>query len=398
MVVPAEMKKPLFSVAALFLFFGINIGSWASRLVDIKLQHQLNDSQLSMLLLACGIGAVSALPLTLFLLKRFGARQAALLSGSAIIILLFCLSLSTHFYLSLFIMLLEGVSCAVFNTAINAIGGEFEKQLKHKIMTRLHAIFSLGAFFAALFSSGILLLTTDLWPHFLTVSIILASLLWLISPHLPEHNPVTKQDHNPKQQGTVLKTSAVLGLTIFFGTVVEGSLLDWSAIYLTDVIGASLVLAPSGVMVVSVTMVIARLYADSLRDKYSNIQLIGVGGLVSSISLVVGVTLGGLVVTWVTLAVVGLSIAAVSPCVYAIAVSKGSTNLSLVSTFGSAGSLLGPPMIGFISHQSSLVMGMYFVASCALIISILTLVLNAIGSTENENKFSSTTVDEVSIS
>ena len=378
-------KHLILSMAAMFMFFGFNIGSWVSRLVDIKGVLLLSDSELSTLLLASGLGAVTAFPLVIMLMKRLGAKKTLLITSLCASLLLIALSLSSNYHLSLFIMYCEGILCATINTAINALANQLEQQLKQKIIARLHASFSLGVFLAALFSSGMLLVTDLLSLHFMLAALIMAITLLCCYRYLPGEHPVLNhktedvQTHTTQAESThsqnVVKVTLLLGITLFFSTLVEGAMLDWSSIYLTDVIGVDKIYSPSGVAVFSLMMVLARLYADNWRNKYSDLRLIALGSVICASSLLLGITVGSLTATWLMFAATGLSIAAICPCIYAIAATHGTTNLSLMATFGSVGTLLGPPIIGFIADSRGLVSSFYFIATCCLVITLFVALL-----------------------
>ena len=61
-----------------------------------------------------------------------------------------------------------------------------------------------------------------------------------------------------------------MGCAMAFGTVTEGAMNDWSALYMKDVAKASAELAPMGIAVVSGMMVLARLFADGWRSRWGD--------------------------------------------------------------------------------------------------------------------------------
>ncbi|BFO16254.1 hypothetical protein SHKM778_26420 [Streptomyces sp. KM77-8] len=98
-----------------------------------------------------------------------------------------------------------------------------------------------------------------------------------------------------------------------FGTVVEGAMNDWSALYLTEETGASGRLAPLGIAVVSVMMVLARLLGDGWRNRWGDPVMVRVGSTMAGTGLALALLAGG---TWPALigfACVGLGMATVTP-------------------------------------------------------------------------------------
>lgn len=380
MVKPSHSRQPSWlavTMPALCLFFalGLNIGSWASRLADLKIAMSITDMDLGFFLLATSLGAISAFPLTIWLLHHVGARKMALLLGSIAACLLPLIMSNTFYHLGLVLMFIEGICCAGLNAAINTYGSDIERKHDIKCMSRLHAVFSLGLAAAALISMGLIrFVSFELIVH---GAVIFLSLLTLFSVAYRTSEQCSTSDSEDKQPEPKLinKTTLVLGTIVLSATIIEGSMNDWSAIYLKDVIEVSTSLAPSGVLVFSAAMFIGRLFADNLRSQYNDAILIAFAGLIVSFSLATGVWLSGLYASWGSFAIVGLTVSLVSPIIYASAAAIGPGCLSLISTCGSIGGLAGPPAIGFIAMHFGLSSGMYFVAASGLVIGIAALKL-----------------------
>jgi MFS family permease len=145
---------------------------------------------------------------------------------------------------------------------------------------------------------------------------------------------------------------------------------DWSALYLKDVAGAPAALAPMGIAVVSVMMVLARLFADGWRERWGDGRVVRAGSAVAAAGLALALLSGGVVPALLGFACVGLGIAAVTPCVYVAAAARGSDALTLVAAMGTTGLLAGPPVIGFVANASGLVWGLAAVSASAAVVSL----------------------------
>jgi MFS family permease len=155
-----------------------------------------------------------------------------------------------------------------------------------------------------------------------------------------------------------------------FGTVTEGAVNDWSALYMKDVVRASAELVPLGIAVVSGMMVLARLFADGWRSRWGDRRVVVLGSALAGVGLALALLSGGVVPALIGFACVGLGIAAVTPCVYVAAASQGPDALTLVAAMGTTGLLVGPPVIGLIANAGSLVWGLGAVAASALVVSL----------------------------
>ncbi|MFE7470085.1 MFS transporter, partial [Streptomyces sp. NPDC057575] len=161
-----------------------------------------------------------------------------------------------------------------------------------------------------------------------------------------------------------------MGCAMVFGTVTEGAMNDWSALYMKDVVDAASELAPMGIAVVSVMMVLARIFADGWRSRWGDGRIVRVGSVVAGAGLALALAAGGVVPTLIGFACVGLGVAAVTPCIYVAAAAQGTDALALVAAMGTTGLLAGPALIGFIASASSLVWGMGAVAASAILVSL----------------------------
>ncbi len=371
-----SLRRSQLAVASLFLVLGFNFGTWASRIPALKMQLGLSAAEVGILLLASGLGAVFSFPVTATLLHKLGSRKLCILAGSLIPLILILLALAPNFPMAMAVMALEGVAVACLNVAMNSQGVEVELAGKQAIMSRLHAVFSLGGLLAALFASALTMYTDSLVVHFVAA----AAILWLgvvyAIPGLLHEKIKEVGGGNGKRFVIPTGVALWLGLIALCGTVVEGSMSDWSALYLKDVVGASAQIAPLGIACVSGTMLIARWFGDGWRMRFGAERMLTVGGVLAGGGLALALLLGGLVPTLLGFALVGLGVAAVSPCVYAAAAKHGAVALAAVTTMGSIGALMGPPVIGFIAHASSLAWGMAVIALAAALISVCTKKVN----------------------
>ncbi|WP_043647927.1 MFS transporter [Chitinilyticum litopenaei] len=359
------------AVALLFFCLGLNYGTWAARIPALKTQLAINDAEVGFFLLASGLGAVFSFPFVAWLLQRFGTRVACLLAAFLLPVILLGLAVVESYPLAMAIMLLEGVLASCLNVAMNTQGVEVEQASGKMIMSRLHAIFSLGLFSGALLAYGLVqYLTPVLLWHFATAALLIVLGAAYAAPRLLPM-PASTGTSGGKRFVLPAGVALLFGLLAFCGTIVEGSMNDWSALYLKDITGATEQLATLGLALFAATMLVSRWFGDGWRQRFGARQLLIGGGLLAGCGLLLGVLQGGFVAGLLAFTLMGIGMAAVSPCVYQGAAKHGPITLAAVTTMGSIGALLGPPLIGFVAHASSLAWGMALVALMALLITVL---------------------------
>ncbi|MFJ8432205.1 MFS transporter [Kitasatospora sp. NPDC094019] len=378
------------AIAALFCFLGFQYATWVSRLPALKTRFELSDGHIGLLLMASGIGAAASFPLVATMMKRYGSRTLATVSAIVLGLVLAGFTLAPNFPVLLLVAALDGVAVGFLNVAMNAQGAALEVRFRRTAMSRLHATFSAGLGLAALLASGVNIVTTTLSAHFAIAAAVLALLLLLARTGMltdepqpaaadepvagAEARPDAGPDAEaaPKRRGIPLPSRITIwmGVAMVFGTITEGAMNDWSALYLKNVVHASPQLAPLGIAVISVMMVVARLFADGWRTRFGDGPIVRVGSTVAGLGLALALLVGGVVPALIGFACVGLGIAAVTPCVYVAAARQGSDALALVAATGTTGLLAGPAVIGFVANATGLAWGMGVVAVSALVVAL----------------------------
>jgi MFS family permease len=365
----ASRRRSQLAVASLFGALGFSYGTWTSRLPAIKANLSLSTSQVSVVLLCAALGAVFSFPVTAAALHRLGSRGASLLSGGLLAVGLVGFGLAPNWVSACAVMAVYGVLASAMDVAMNAQGVEVERATGEAVMSRLHAVFSLGTMAGAFLASGITGLTASVPLHFAV-----AALVVLGAVLLPRAGLVA--DARPIDGGTrsfALPRGAALliGAMAFLGMIAEGSMVDWSTLYLKERAGASLQVAPLGIASLQGAMLVTRWFGDRVRVRWGARRLLFGGALMAGASLAAALLMGGVAPALVAFGLFGIGIATVSPCVYAAGAREGGVALAAVMTLGSLGFLVGPLLIGAVSQAADLSWGLAVVAAAAIALALL---------------------------
>ncbi|GGN19051.1 MFS transporter [Streptomyces fuscichromogenes] len=365
-------RRSRLAIAALFCTLGFQYATWAARIPAIKADLGLTAAEVGVLLMAAGIGAVASFPLVPALMRRLGSARLSLLSALCLTVLLPALALAPDYPVALLVMVADGVFVGCLNVAMNAQGTALETRYARNTMARLHATFSAGSLLAALLASGMNAATSSVTAHFGVAAVVLVLLAAVARPGLLQDEAPAPEKPSRSRSGWSLPTRVTLWMcgAMAFGTVTEGAMNDWSALYLREVARSTAELAPMGIAVFSGMMVLARLFADGWRSRWGDGRVVLLGSALAAAGLAFALLSGGVVAALAGFACVGLGCAAVTPCVYVAAAKQGSEALALVAAMGTTGLLAGPPVIGFVASSSSLVWGLALVAAAAVVVSL----------------------------
>lgn len=375
-----DFRRGQVAIAALFCFLGFQYVTWVSRLPRVRDELDLTATELGLLLMACGAGAAASFPLVAHLMKAIGAKRLAFAAAGALLLFLPAFAAAPGYPAALAAVAADGVAVGCLNVAMNAQGAALEEIHERTAMAKMHATFSAGSLAAALVASVVQTATADLAAHFAVAAVLLLAMLGIARTGLPAEDRRDRPQDRPEDRSGKehrrwrLPTGLTLwmGCAMALGTITEGAMNDWSTLYLEDVADAAPEVAPLGIAVVSVTMVVARLFADGWRTRWGDGPVVRLGSALAGTGLAAAVLAGGVVPALVGFACVGLGVAAVTPCVYVAAARAGPDALSLVASMGTTGLLGGPAVIGFIAGAAGLAWGMGAVAASALLVSLCT--------------------------
>ena len=367
---PAASRAEQHSTRLLFLLAGFSAAAWASLVPVAKAATGVNEGQLGLVLLCLGIGSLLAMPVSGVVSTRHGCRKVLMVCGVALCACLPLLASVQNVFTLAAALFFFGAMIGTFDCVMNIQAVIVERDSKRPLMSGFHGFFSLGGLLGAATTSAIMDLGVS---PFATVSgIALAGVLLLmtIQRHiLPYGNPAEGPPF-ALPRGEVLFLG-MLCMTVF---LVEGSMMDWSAVMLAENHGMPVAQAGYGFAAFSLTMTFGRLTGDRIVARVGRRRVVTVGGLLA----MGGILLATLVPLWqaalLGYAMVGLGCSNIVPVLFTAVGRQTSMPQSVavpaMSTLGYAGVLAGPAAIGFIAHHSSLPMAFLLVAALMLFVAI----------------------------
>ncbi|GGB98497.1 MFS transporter [Oxalicibacterium flavum] len=367
-VIPAPSRLTRIAAPFLFILLGVIYASWAARIPAIRDNLTLDPAQLGFVLLGAGIGAVTSFPLAAWMVDRFGGPRAAWYAGLGLLLTLPCLALAPSLFWLIAAAFCLGAGSGCFDVAINAIGTEQERLAGRSTMSLLHAWFCVGTLSGALLGAAMAGMGITVAVHFSLIAIAMLPLLYLCAHSLPSMR--AERDPTRKLFAVAHGPLVMLGIIGFCGAVAEGSIADWSGVFMTDRLHVHDGVAPLAFAGFACLMLLARLVCDRFKDRFGARRVVASGALLAAAGLVIALLAVNVPVTIAGFALAGAGLAAVFPFVFSAAGRHGSTALAAVATFSYSGGLIGPPVIGFFAHHWGLSFGLCFVSVLAIGIAI----------------------------
>jgi MFS family permease len=324
-----------------------------------------------------GVGALLAMPVSGRLNHRFDLRRLTrvlILCWAAALILP---SLPANLPLLCLSLIVYGAAAGLADVAMNAEAVLVEERYGRSVMSSFHGWWSVGG----LAGSGVAAFAAraglDARVHFAATAVVLAVIALVASTRLLPHRPAPGLDEPP---AFALPSRAVLaiGLVGLCAVFAEAGGLDWSAIYVRDLLHNPASTAAVTVSVFSVSMALARFAGDRLVHRIGpvmTVRMVGVLATVGALTVVLG---HNTVLVIAGFGLMGAGIAVVIPLVFAAAGRIGDNpgrSLAGVAGIAYGSGLIAPGVIGVIAHASSLTVSFVLVAVLTAVMGVFGTVL-----------------------
>lgn len=362
------------AVSAMFILNGALYGMWASRIPAAARIHTLDEGDLGLLLLLLAGGAITAFPLAGRFADRFGAAPVTLIIAVAYAIALCLIGLAPTVLLLALALFIFGATHGAMDVAMNTWAGEAEAHIARPVMSSFHAMFSLGAGLGAASGYAAERFEVGIAPHFIIGSLAIL-VITLAFARIPWTSPRQASTENtplfPFPRGPLI----AVGLIAFCSSMGEGAMVDWSALYLVDIAQVDAANAALGYTVFSIAMVITRLLGDQVTHRLGPVTTARIAGAFATAGTLCAIIFASYGMALLGFALMGVGYAVIMPLAFSRAARDPhlppGTAIASVATLGYGGLLLGPPIIGFIAHATSLRVGFGVLAALAALIIVL---------------------------
>jgi len=366
----------------IFLVCGFALSSWAPMVPFAKERLHLNDRNLGLLLLLLGAGAISMMPLSGYLSKRYGTRLVILISGLVAATFLPMLLLMPSPWMMGAALFIFGGGIGVIDVAMNSHGIHVQNQYGRPIMSSLHGLFSVGGLCGSLglgllMRAGLNPLTAAISISIMLIAILLLKYKSLFSKkqedNLPENN-THKEQKTKTRSGWFSPSVIFLGAACFAIFLSEGAMLDWSALFLKESRGIDAELAGVGYAAFSISMAAMRLLGDRIVERFSGKTVVVAGGLIAALGIFIAVATPWIPTTLMGFVLLGVGAANIVPVFFSeggrLKGIPASAAIPAISTMGYAGQLAGPALLGFIAYHFSLTAALTFTGTLLLSVAL----------------------------
>ncbi len=383
---PASLTRIRGAVGLRLFILGILDAAWWSQIALVKHDLHLSTAGLSVALAGAPVGLLSAVRIVPLLVARSSSaivlRWAVRLAPVAVLLIGLA-----HGVIALAVSLLAFGACnGAIDITVNVQAVALERLGGRAIMSRLHAMWSLGALLGALAGAAAIALGARPLEFFIAVAVVLVGLGTILSGALlgaaadtPSVAPEPRADGAHGAGGTQAGPGlrgrpalVALGVIAFCGLFAEGSVSNWGGVMIHQVRHASFTVAALVTAGFGAGMLIGRLTGDAAIERLGRRPAL-IGAAVSgAVMLCVAVLVPSVPASVSAFVVLGILLATIVPSAFSL--SAGVTGvppartISQLTTIGYAGTCLSPVLIGLVAGLSQLTVALLMPALLLMLV------------------------------
>ena len=346
--------KQRIALSIYFFLSGICFASWASRIPTIKSFFNFNEAELGTILLVMPISSMIGLPISGWLVSKFDSRVPLITAFVFFSISLTLIGFATTPFLLILAICLFAFCMRIINIAINTQSITLQQKFEKRVVGAFHGLWSTGGLIGVGFSTLMVKLDVTIQIHLLIISFV--TLVIAIATYKYTLKNDKSSSGNKLIIGKPDPFILYLGILIFFGAICEGGMFDWSGVYFKEVVKEDVF--TYGYLMFMATMAISRFFSDKLVNEIGLQKTYILSSLLISTGILVAILFPYFWSALLGFCFVGFGTAAIFPLTLTLAGTSKKYSpgmaVSIVTTYGIFGMLLGPPLIGYLAHAFNL--------------------------------------------
>lgn len=305
-------------------------------------------------MLTMPISSLIGLPISGWLVSKYDSRIPLSVAFGLHAVCLAGIGFANSTFTLVITVFLFAFSMRIGNIAMNTQAITLQKKFDRKINGSFHGLWSTGGIVGVGFTTLMVGLDVGIVLHLLTVAILALASVVYAYPFLVRNDK--SKTGNKLVLGKPDPYIFYLGVMVFFAAVCEGGMFDWSGIYFQEVVKVEIFTA--GYLIFMTTMALSRFLSDKVIDKIGMALSFTISALLISSGISLAIIFPYFWPSMIGFSLVGFGTAAVIPMVYSLAGASKKYSpgmaISIVVTYGLVGMLIGPPLIGYLSHAFNL--------------------------------------------
>ena len=313
-------------------------------------------------MLCLGVGSVALMFLTGVLNARYGSRPIILAGGFGLAVLLPLLAVAGSPVALGMTLFAFGAALGSLDVAMNIHAVEVERAAGRPLMSGFHALFSVGGFAGATVMTFLLSSNVGPFASTLVAALPMAITMVVAAPRLLRASHSKEAPLFVAPHGIVLLLAALAAVMF----LVEGAILDWSALLVTEKGLVREAQGGLGYSIFAIAMTAGRLGGDFVTARVGDRAVLFWGGLatMAGFALLLAAPIPAVAMSGFLL--IGLGASNIVPVLFRGAGAQRAMPaghaVAAITTAGYSGILVGPAGIGFVARTFGLPVAFWLLA------------------------------------
>lgn len=351
--VPVRRSRAAVSVA--YGVQGLSLAILVTRIPTVRDRLGLSEVGLGLLLVLvpvmAGVGSVLAGILT----ARLHSKPVLRVAGPFVPLSVVAVGLAPSLPAAVIALSIFGVAIGMVDATMNMQAVSLQAAYGRPVISSCYAWFSLVSIAGALLAAAAAATDIPLWLFFAACAAVAVPLQLVVGRWLLPDAVVGAVDSERRVPWAPV---IAVGIALMCAYVLDSATQNWSAVYLTDALGAQESVAALGYAAYSALLLIGRLAVDRVDMRAGPVRLVRAAAILGLVGLVVVALAPDPTVALIGFAILGLAVAPMIPLAFVAAAShdRDATGRAVarVNVFNYVGVLLGAPLVGIVAEASSL--------------------------------------------
>lgn len=357
---PVSLTRTRAAVGLRLFILGVVDASWWAQIALVKHDLQLGAVALAIALAGAPLGLLCAVRLVPPLVARSSSAALLRVSTALACAALVLVGLAGDLISLTLALLVLGVCNGTIDITVNVQAVAAERLSGRPIMSRLHAMWSLGTLLGGLGAAGAIALGLTPLDDFVVVALLLGALGLVDAAALLAPTVADVSGEQPPTPARLLRQPGLLalGAIAFCGLFAEGAVNNWGGVLIHQARHASYgvaALVPAGF---GAGMLVGRLAGDALTGWLGRWRLLPGAAALGTAVLVIAALTHEAAVAVAGFALFGLPLAVIVPGAFSL--SAGVTGvppawtIARLTTIGYVGTFSAPVIVGLIASAAGL--------------------------------------------
>jgi MFS family permease len=379
-LVDERLRRATRATYTVFAGSGFAFANWASRIPQVRQNFHLRPSGLGLVLFAIAAGSVVSMPMAGPVIARLSARltvavTSVLLAGGLATVAAGYLVGLPMLVVGLFVF---GFCNGAWDVAMNVHGAAVERRMGRSVMPRFHAGWSMGTVAGALVGAIAVAVHLPVTAHLAAIAVLVV----IVVPRTTRHflagietetsgagaeapNPADNGDRRSALWAWLEPRTLAVGAFVLAFAFAEGTANDWTSVAAID---GYHVPAPVGTLVFATflaAMTTGRWFCPALLDRYGRVPVARCLAMTAVAGVMLFVFGPGAPFAFVGALLWGAGTSVGFPMGMSAGADQpelAAGRVSVIATIGYCAFLGGPPLVGFLGNQFTVLRALTVVA------------------------------------